>query len=81
MMNSAHAALSVLLTYREIDGVQLVKTISAEKTNDLHHSWAEYSVSLEGIPEGEILRMEFRIFLKDTYNQFVNLEGFVLMPR
>ena len=80
MMNSEHAVLSVLLTYREKDGVQLVKTLSAEKIKDLHHSWAEYSVSLEGIPEGEILRMEFRAALKDTFNQFVNLEGFVLMP-
>jgi len=80
MMNSEHAVLSVLLTYREKDGVQLVKTLPAEKIKDLHHSWAEYSVSLEGIPEGEILRMEFCAALKDTYNQFVNLEGFVLMP-
>lgn len=81
MMNSEHASLSVILTYREQDGVQLVKTLPAEKTKDLHHSWAEYSVSLEGIPEGEILRMEFCAVLKDTYYQFVNLEGFTLMPR
>ena len=81
MMNSDHAQLSVILTYREQDGVQPVRTITAEKSKDLHHSWAEYTVSLDGIPEGEILRMEFRAAVQDTYYQFVNLEGFSLMPR
>jgi len=81
MMNSDHAQLSVILTYREQDGVQPVRTITAEKSKDLHHSWAEYTVSLDGIPEGEILRMEFRATVQDTYYQFVNLEGFTLMPR
>ncbi len=81
MMNCEHTALSLVLTYREKDGVQLTKTIAAEKTADLHHGWAEYAISLEGIPEGEITRMEFRAVLTDTYYHFVNLEGFVLIPR
>ena len=81
MLNCEHTALSLVLTYREKDGVQLTKTIAAEKTADLHHGWAEYTISLDGIPEGEILKMEFRAALTDTYYHFVNLEGFVLMPR
>ncbi|MBR4960203.1 MAG: hypothetical protein IKY52_04840, partial [Clostridia bacterium] len=80
MLNSEHAVLSVILTYREQEGNQPIITLPAEKTKALHHSWAEYSVPLDGIPAGEILRMEFRAELCDTYYQFINLEGFTLMP-
>ena len=81
VMNHEHAALSAVLTYREKDGVSLTKTIPAEKLQDLHTGWADFSVSLDGIPEGEILRMELRADMKDTPYQFVNLEEFVLIPR
>jgi len=81
VMNHEHAALSAVLTYKEKDGVSLTKTISAEKLQDLHTGWAEFAVSLEDIPEGEILRMELRAAMKDTPYQFVNLEEFVLIPR
>ena len=80
MMNCDHTSLSLVLTYREKDGVQLTKTVPAEKVKDLHHGWAEYSIPLDGIPEGEIIRMEFRAAIRDTYYHFVNLEGFVLIP-
>ena len=81
MLNCEHTVLSLVLQYKEADGVTITKTIPAEKQKDLTAGWAEYAISLEGIPEGEILSMTFRAQIKDTPYQFVNLEGFVLIPR
>lgn len=78
MLNGDHAALSLVLTYREKDGVVLTKTIPAQKGADLAAGWAEYTIPLNGIPEGEIRQMEFSVKLSDTHYLFVNLEGFVL---
>jgi hypothetical protein len=81
MLNCEHTVLSLVLQYKEADGVTITKTIPAEKQKNLTAGWAEYAISLEGIPEGEILSMTFRAQIKDTPYQFVNLEGFVLIPR
>ncbi len=81
MLNHGAAALSLLLTYREQDGVVLTKKLSAEKTCDLAAHWAGFTVNLDGIPEGEIAKMEFHVETRDTWYHFVNLEDFVLWPR
>ena len=81
MMNHDHTALSLVLTYREADGLAMTKTIPAVKNGDLRAGWAQFTISLEDIPEGEITGMEFRAAVKDTPYQFINLEGFVLLPR
>ncbi len=80
-LNHGAAALSLILTYREQDGVVLTKKIPAEKTRDLAAHWAGFAVNLDGIPEGEIAKMEFHVETKDTWYHFVNLEDFTLMPR
>ena len=81
MLNGAHASVSVILHGASPDGTSFACRLCAEKTAELHHAWAEYAVCFDGIPAGEIRRLEFCAELTDTYYHFVNLEGFVLMPR
>ncbi len=81
MMNHAQTKLSLILTYREKDGVTLTKWIPAVKTGDLAAGWAGFTVDLTDLPEGEIAKMEFRADTRETWYHFVNLEDFVLIPR
>ena len=78
MMSPPHASLSLVLTYKAVDTAVI---LAAEKIRELHHSWSEYRIPLDGIPDGDILRMEFRAELNQAYYHFVNLEGFYLIPR
>ncbi len=81
VLNHGAATISLVLTYREKDGVILTKKLPAVKTGDLAAFWAGFTVNLEGIPDGEIAKMAFQVETKDTWYHFVNIEDFVLMPR
>ena len=81
MLCAARVTLSLVLTVQHADGSMETITLTAEKTSELHHRWADYEICLNGLPSGEIIRMEFRASLDEAYYHFVNLEGFVLVPR
>ena len=81
MLSCGPTDLSVVLTYRCENAPDSTLVIPAMQTASLDCGWAEYCVSLDGIPAGEISRMEFRADISETYYHFINIEGFVLMPR
>ncbi len=81
MLCAGEVTLSLILTHRTEDGKTAQTTLPAQKIQHLHHSWAEYHIPFDILPTGEILRMEFRAEMSEAYYPFVNLEGFVLMPK
>lgn len=81
LLNHEHTTLSLVLVYKEENGLTVTKTIPAEKGDILPAGWATYTIPLDGIPDGEIRQMQFVAKLQDTPYLFVNLEGFVLMPK
>ena len=81
MLCAGEASLSLILTHQTDDGKTAETTLPAHKIKNLHHSWAEYRIPMDTIPTGEILSMQFRAEMRQAYYPFVNLEGFVLMPK
>jgi len=81
MFGGTHAELSLVLTARTPSGTLQNTALPTRRTAELHHGWAEYEILLDGIGEDEILCIEFSAEMMDTYYHFINLEGFVLVPR
>ncbi len=81
VLSDTEVRLSMVLTAKTEDGAETQCTLPAVKRTDLHHRWAEYEFVFDRLPTGEFQRMELRASLSHTYYPFVNIEGFVLIPR
>lgn len=84
MLNCEHTELSLLLTYKENDGVTVLN-IPAQKDDEasgrLPDGWSAYTIPLTDIPDGEIRQMTFSAKITGTPYLFVNLENFVLWAK